>query len=667
MTAVSVSPNPLRSGCLGLVCILLLNCNFDAFVFDVQSDAGVAIHVNVSHPNQGKGANQVSSPVVIEQFEAGDEKEKERDVVAEAVFTGEQIEELSLQHFVAGFTFVLAPVTRFAKHFFVCNRPGYARNRNCQDEEERELLPEAHKLGLDQERQDNKRMPHDLASGAKPAGPCCLVVFGAAGDLTKRLVVPALYNLACAKLLPAEFAIVGFDRAELNDDSWRDELFQMLQQFVKGPEGKGKLNEEVWKWLTERMSYLRGDLTQPESYQALKSRIEERDKQAGTCANYLFYLAIADRFFATVIEHLGQSGLAKEEERDWRRVVVEKPFGHDLASAKQLNQQILRVLDESQVYRIDHFLGKETVQNIMLFRFANGIFEPLWNRDRIDHVQITVAETVGVEKRGAFYEKTGALRDMVPNHVFQLVAMTAMEPPNSFSADSIRSEKAKVIEAVKICSSQEAPCHAVRGQYGEGEIDGQKVVAYRSEPDVAPDSNVETYAAMRLSIDNRRWSGVPIYIRTGKRLARRKSQIAVKFKEVPVALLRDTGVKESIPNWLLLRIQPDEGIAFEFGAKIPGPSMNVGDVRMDFKYQDYFGTAPATGYETLIYDVMIGDATLFQRADNIEAGWQVVQPILDFWGSEPPKSFPNYATGSQGPAAADELLKKDGRSWRPIN
>ncbi len=493
-----------------------------------------------------------------------------------------------------------------------------------------------------------------------------MVIFGAAGDLTKRLVVPALYNLACANLLPEEFAIVGFDLAQKNDDAWHNELFQMTEQFVKGAPAGGQVNMDVWNRLTSRMSYLQGDLTKPESYQTLKSQLAQKDQQHGTCGNYVFYLAIADRFFGTVVEQLGQSGLAREDKADWRRVVIEKPFGHDLQSAKALNAQILKVLDEDQIYRIDHFLGKETVQNIMLFRFANGLFEPLWNRDRIDHVQITVSETVGVEQRGSFYEKTGALRDMIPNHGFQLVAMTAMEAPNSFNADGIRSEKAKVVEAIRICESNEVPCQAARGQYGPGKIDGVDVPGYRSEPHVAPDSNVETYAALRLSIENWRWSGVPFYIRTGKRMARRKSQIAIKFKEVPAALLRDTRVKKPIPNWLLIRIQPDEGIAFEFGAKIPGPQMKVGDVRMDFKYHDYFGTAPSTGYETLIYDVMTGDATLFQRADNIEAGWRVVEPILEYWASETPK-FPNYPAGSQGPPEGDELLKRDGRAWRPIN
>lgn len=493
-----------------------------------------------------------------------------------------------------------------------------------------------------------------------------MVIFGAAGDLTHRLVVPALYNLACAKLLPEQFAIVGVDLAVKNDDAWHESLAEMLREFVKS-DGEGtQVNQEVWKWLTSRMSYLQGDLNDPATYEKLKGKLAELDKTCGTGGNTLFYLAIAPRFFGPVVEHLGNAGLACEDNGVWRRVVIEKPFGHDLASAHELNEQVLAVLNEKQIYRIDHFLGKETVQNIMMFRFANGFFEPVWNRDRIDHVQITAAETVGVEQRGEYYDKTGALRDMVPNHVFQLVAMTAMEAPSSFSADAVRAEKAKVIQCIRICKPDEVAQDTVRGQYGTGKVDGQPVPAYRQEHDVANGSTTETYVALKLAIENWRWSGVPFYVRTGKRLARRKTQIAIRFKEAPCALFRSTAVRNPAPNWLLLRIQPDEGIALEFGAKIPGPLAKLGDVRMDFKYKDYFGTAPNTGYETLLYDVMTGDATLFQRADNIEAGWRVVQPILDVWGANPPANFPNYKAGSEGPERADEMLARDSRSWRPI-
>jgi glucose-6-phosphate 1-dehydrogenase len=499
---------------------------------------------------------------------------------------------------------------------------------------------------------------------AKPAGPCVIVIFGAGGDLTKRLVVPSLYNLVCSKLFPQELAIVGFDMADHTDDSWRESLEEMTEAFVKAG-GQGEVNQDAWSWMAARMSYVKGDLNDPAAYLRLKEKLSAVDAKFHTEGNYLFYLAVADRFFGPVVEHLGQSGLSNQDEQHWRRVVVEKPFGHDLASAKALNKQILDVIGENQIYRIDHFLGKETVQNIMMFRFANGMFEHIWNRDRIDHIQITVAETVGVERRGRFYENTGALRDMVPNHVFQLVAMTGMEAPNSFSANSVRSEKEKVIEAIRICKPEEVVCHAVRGQYGPGAMAGKALAGYRDEPDVAPDSERETYAAMKLIIDNWRWTGVPFYIRTGKRMAARKSQIAIRFKGSPAALFRETEVRQPAPNWLLIRIQPDEGIAMEFGAKIPGPVMRLGDVRMDFKYQDYFGAAPQTGYETLIYDIMIGDATLFQRADNVEAGWRVVQPVLDYWAEHKPEGFPNYAAGSQGPKAADDLLLRDGREWRP--
>lgn len=494
-----------------------------------------------------------------------------------------------------------------------------------------------------------------------------MVIFGAGGDLTRRLVVPSLYNLVCSELLTDNFAIVGVDLATKSNDEWRSSLKEMTEKFLAGTSEKSGLNTRVWDWISKRMTYVQGDLNKPETYTSLAEKLTSVDQQFGTAGNYVFYLAVADRFFGPAVEHLAASGLAKEDEQHWRRVVVEKPFGHDLQSANELNRRILSCVSEKQVYRIDHFLGKETVQNIMMFRFANGMFEHLWNRDRIDHVQITVAETVGVEKRGRFYESTGALRDMVPNHVFQLVAMTAMEAPNSFSADAVRSEKEKVIEAIRACGPDDVNCMAVRGQYGPGKVAGESVPGYRSEPDVSPESPMETYAALKLTIDNWRWTGVPFYIRTGKRLAARKTQIAVRFKEPPRVLFRGTQVHAPPPNWLLLRIQPDEGIALEFAAKVPGPMLKVGKVRMDFRYADYFGTAPRTGYETLIYDVIIGDATLFQRADNVEAGWRAVQPILEVWGNQKPQNFPNYAAGSQGPKEADDLLAKDHRSWRPID
>ena len=350
---------------------------------------------------------------------------------------------------------------------------------------------------------------HDASTGAKPAGPCSMVIFGAGGDLTKRLVVPALYNLACAKLLPEQFAITGVDLADLPAEKWHESLKEMTEKFVEGGGHPEDFNPEVWNWLVSRMFYLRGDLNDPGTYQRLTEHLRDIDQKSGTDGNYVFYLAVTDRFFAPVVEHLGESKLAPEQNGHWRRVVVEKPFGHDLNSARDLDNKLLRVISESQIYRIDHFLGKETVQNIMMFRFANGFFEPVWSRDRIDHVQITVAETVGVEARGKFYEQTGALRDMVPNHMFQMLAMTAMEAPSSFRADAVRSEKAKVIESVRVCLPEDVHCMAVRGQYGPGAIDSNPVPGYRQEQDVAPDSNVETYVALKLMIENWRWAGVP--------------------------------------------------------------------------------------------------------------------------------------------------------------
>jgi glucose-6-phosphate 1-dehydrogenase len=408
---------------------------------------------------------------------------------------------------------------------------------------------------------------------------------------------------------------------------------------------------------------LPGDLNNPETYRRLGEHLTELDKTAGTAGNRLFYLAVADRFFGPAVAALGAANLTVESNGQWRRVIIEKPFGHDLASAKALNAEILKTLEEHQIYRIDHFLGKETVQNIMALRFANGLFEPIWNRDRIDHVQITVAESIGVETRGKFYEVTGALRDMVPNHLFQLVAMTAMEPPVSFDAEDIRAKKAEMFKAIHPVSISDV----VRGQYDSGIVGDQKAKAYRAEDSVSPESTVETYAAMRLTIDNWRWAGVPFYLRTGKRLNKRSTEIAIRFKKAPLALFRETPVEELDADWLVLRVQPDEGIRLRFNAKRPGPAMALESVAMDFKYKDYFKQAPAVGYETLIYDCLIGDATLFQRADQVEAAWGLVEPVLEGWASTNPRHFPNYAAGSEGPSAANDLLARDGRSWRRIN
>jgi glucose-6-phosphate 1-dehydrogenase len=518
--------------------------------------------------------------------------------------------------------------------------------------------------------QQNELAVADDDSRAPLAPPCAMVIFGAAGDLTKRLVVPALYNLVDAGRLPAQFQVVGVDLAAKSAEEWRKGLSDMMQEFVTKGGGEFQadhIDQDAWNWLTSRMSYVQGDLNDPGMYKRLGEHLAELDNSAGTAGNYLFYLAVADRFFEAVVAGLGASDLTKEPDGKWRRVVIEKPFGHDLASAKALNAQILKTLHEPQIYRIDHFLGKETVQNIMALRFANGLFEPIWSRAHIDHVQITAAETIGVEHRGKFYEKTGAMRDMVPNHLFQLLSMTAMEPPISFEAEAVRAKKAEVIEAIQPLTPERALRDAVRGQYGAGTVLGHPAQGYRQEPDVAGDSSTETLIACKLMIDNWRWAGVPFYLRTGKYMKSRRTEIAVRFHQAPYALFRGTDVERLNPNWMILRISPDEGIELEFAAKRPGPTVRLANVCMDFAYEKFFKQAPNTGYETLLYDCMIGDATLFQRADNIEAGWRAVQPILDVWAATKPTDFPNYAAGSTGPKAADELLARDGRAWRSLD
>jgi glucose-6-phosphate 1-dehydrogenase len=494
--------------------------------------------------------------------------------------------------------------------------------------------------------------------------PCAMVIFGAGGDLTKRLVVPALYNLARSNLLPENFALIGINRGSGTAQSWAEELHAFLDGQIKKTDSELEskaIEIEAWKRVADAMAYLQGDFLDAQTHKNLAQLLARLDAEKHLGGNVLFYLAVADQFFGPVVEQLGKAGLVKNA-AGWRRVIVEKPFGHDLQSAKKLNRCLLEWLDESQIYRIDHFLGKETVQNIMALRFANGLFEPVWNRDRIDHVQITVAESIGIETRGKFYEATGALRDMVPNHLFQLVAMTAMEPPVSFDADDVRAKKAEVFKAVHPIKPEDA----VRGQYGGGEMAGAKVKAYREEAFVAPESATETFAAMTLRIDNWRWAGVPFYLRTGKRMPKRSTEIAIRFKQAPFALFRETEVDQMGADWLILQIQPDEGIRLRFNAKRPGPVVALEGVAMDFKYADWFKQQRAVGYETLIYDCFIGDATLFQRADQVESAWAVVQPILDAWTASPPRRFPNYAAGTEGPDAASELLARDGRTWRPV-
>jgi glucose-6-phosphate 1-dehydrogenase len=502
----------------------------------------------------------------------------------------------------------------------------------------------------------------EIRPQAKPATPCVLVIFGAAGDLARRLLVPALYNLRRANLLPDAFAIVGVARSKQDDEAFRHEIGSGLRAFAQG-----KIADGDWDWLAARMTYVPGDFDDPALYDRLARHLAKVDAAYAAGGNVLFYLATPPQVFAPIIRRLAAAGLTGEAQTHWRRVIIEKPFGTDLRSAQELNREILAVLSESQIYRIDHYLGKETVQNILVFRFGNGIFEPLWNRNHIDHVQITVAEALDVERRGRFYEQTGALRDMVPNHLFQLLALVAMEPPTCFAAEAVRTEKAKVLEAVHRFGPQDARRNVVRGQYGGGTVAGRTIVAYRRAPNVAPDSTTETYVALKLMMDNWRWAGVPIYLRTGKALARRRSEIVIQFKPAPLALFRDTPVERLTRNDLVLHIQPEEGVTLRFGAKIPGPEMHMGAVEMKFDYQDYFNAAPSTGYETLIYDCMNGDPTLFKRADDIEAGWRIVQPVLDAWAAEPNAPLPIYPAGSSGPAEADALLARDGRHWRALD
>jgi glucose-6-phosphate 1-dehydrogenase len=496
--------------------------------------------------------------------------------------------------------------------------------------------------------------------GAPPPA-CAMVIFGAGGDLTKRKLIPAIYNLAKGKLLPDNFAIIGVSVEQFSTDDFRARATEDIEEH-----STSGVDEQSWDWFVKRLFYIPGDFNDPQLYGKLGEQLGKIEKEEGTGGNCLFYFATSPSFFALIAKHLSDAGLTKLDDKKWRRIVIEKPFGHDLASAVALNRALLEAVGEKQIFRIDHYLGKETVQNILAFRFANGIFEPVWNRRYVDHVQITVAEELGVEMRGGYYDGAGALRDMVPNHIFQLITLTAMEPPISFEADEVHDEQTKVLRAMQQMTPEHVLDQAVRGQYGEGTIDGKRVPAYRAEPNVPPASNTPTYVAMAVHIDNWRWAGVPFYLRTGKRLAKRLTQIVIRFRRPPFVLFRNTSVNSIAPNELVISIQPNEGISLSFEAKIPGPVVRLGAVNMNFQYTDYFGTTPSTGYETLLYDCMMGDSTLFQRADMVEAGWAAVQPILDVWSALPARDFPNYAAGGWGPEQATELLRRDGREWRNL-
>ena len=492
------------------------------------------------------------------------------------------------------------------------------------------------------------------------APPCVLVIFGATGDLTRRKLLPALFRLAQQRLVPSEFAILGTARHAMKDDDFREAMKGAVAEF--GPEDS--VDDSTWNSFAERLFYLEGDFTNPDLYQKLKNKLAEIDTEYQTQGNQVFYLATSPEHFALIATQLGEVKLARPKKPSWARIIVEKPFGHDLKSARALNRELLSVFDEKQIYRIDHYLGKETVQNLLVFRFANSMFEPLWNRQYIDHIQITNAEAIGVEGRGAFYEKAGTLRDMIQNHVFQVTSLIAMEPPVSLMGEAVRDEKVKALRAVRALAADQVIEFAVRGQYGPGIVAGDPAPGYRQEEGVDPNSSTETFVAMKLLLDNWRWAGVPFYLRSGKRLAKRVTEIAIQFKEVPHRLF--TGSDEPVrPNVLIIRIQPNEGITLRFGAKLPGQTLRVRDVNMDFRYGSSFGVKSPDAYERLLLDCMLGDATLFARRDMVERGWEIVDPILEAW-KEPATDFPNYEAGSSGPESASELIEHDGRSWRKL-
>lgn len=495
---------------------------------------------------------------------------------------------------------------------------------------------------------------------ARRVPPCAVVIFGASGDLSRRKLLPALYRLFYERRIPPNFAVVGSSRTPMSDDQFRERMKESVSKFLED----APFDEDVWRSFAQSLFYVPGDLNKPESYEDIRRKLDEVEKSHQTAGNVLFYLSTQPSHYAEAIQELGAHHL--NHGNGWRRVIIEKPFGHDLQSARKLNDDIHKVFSESEVYRIDHYLGKETVQNILAFRFGNGIFEPLWNRRYVDHVQITAAEAIGVEGRGAYYQEAGALRDMIQNHLSQVMATVAMEPPTVFDATNVRDERAKLLRAVRVMKPEDVPKYAVAGQYGPAKVGGQEVPGFRQEPSVNPDSQTDTYAAVTFFIDNWRWAGVPFYIRTGKRMPKRVTDIAIQYHAPPLGLFTQetkAGPREVRPNLLVLRIQPEEGISLRFLSKSPGSGMRVRPVSMDFNYGSSFGERTPTAYETLLVDAMAGDPTLYTRQDMVDASWQIVEPILDVW-EHTRFNFPNYPAGSWGPKEADEMLARQGHVWR---
>lgn len=526
------------------------------------------------------------------------------------------------------------------------------------------VIPDITTISFDENKGTFQSPLEEETRPSKVVDPCILVIFGATGDLTARKLFPALYNLFREGQLPNHFACVGFARRQKTHEQFREEMHKAVGKYSRVK----PIDENLWSTFMNQIYYHVSNFDDENGYDSLREFLNQLDKQLGTKGNRVFYLSTQPSFFPSIIKELGKHGLiydtSKEKEK-WSRVIIEKPFGHDYDSAVDLQKFVLNHLAESQIYRIDHYLGKETVQNLLVFRFANSIFESFWNNHYIDHVQITVAEDIGIGTRGAFYEEAGILRDIVQNHVMQLLCLTAMEPPSSLNAEAIRDEKVKVLKALRPIDLTHFSEYVVRGQYSPGYINGESVIGYRQENKVNPNSPMETFAALKLYIDNWRWAGVPFYLRAGKRLPKRATEIAINFKEVPGILFSKPNQKNE-DNVLVIRIQPDEGISLRINCKVPGPSSPIQPVKMDFRYGSYFGLTPPEAYERLICDCMLGDGTLFARGDEVLTSWKWITPVLDRWHESPPSDFPNYQSGTWGPKAADELMTRDGRAWRRI-